>query len=548
MTWWNSLDPAAVTVDPGGRATVRLRVRNTGDTVEEYRLGVVGAPAGWTRVEPEVLRLYPGSEGTAEISFAPPRSPDAPAGPAPYGIRVEPREQPETRDVVEGQVTVAPFSEVRAELLPPTLVGRFRGRASVAVDNLGNTPLTATLSFRDDADRLIFDVSPTAVQVAPGRAVFAKATVRPQRVRWTGDAQAHPFTLAVRRSGDERAHELPGSFDQRPVLPRALLALGSVVAALCVASAVIWFSYAPKFDGSARENRAGAAPAAAPQGGEKAKLADAPPPAKDKAGDGGEGGDGGGDDGGGGGGGEDLGTGGSGGGGGGGDKGSSTGGGSSHAGGGDKEPARKAGGGSGHRPRSGPPWRRGYKSDVVVEYAQRRLAALGSRNPCTLTGDWTPGVIDTNTEAKLICYQKAVVRTGRSSGHNTAQIFRTDPQGTLGRATLTSLWAQGIRASDVRRGADNWQVVQLQAAFWWASQAGISDRDLDRDRAYAEHGVAYFKHGGHPPTTARYSSNTAAHIKEYQVSVGLPATGVADSATLQALVGGSVNKPGVAGR
>ncbi|MEU6996492.1 peptidoglycan-binding domain-containing protein [Streptomyces sp. NPDC046465] len=540
MTWWNSLDPAAVTVDPGGRATVRLRIRNTGDTVEEYRLGVVGTAAGWSRVEPEILRLYPGSEGTAEVSFAPPRSPDVQAGPTPFGIRVEPREQPESRDVVEGQVTVTPFSEVRAELLPPTVVGRFRGRAAVAVDNLGNTPLTATIGFRDDADRLIFDVTPTAIQAAPGRAVFAKATVRPQRVRWTGPAQAHPFTVAVRRSGDEQAHELPGSFDQRPVLPRALLALGSVVAALCVASAVIWFSYAPKFNGSARENQADAAPAAVPQGGEKAKLSDAPPPPKGKA-DGGGSGGGGADTGSGGG----SGSGGSGG--GGGDEGGSTGGSSGGGGGGGGGDRAKSGGG-GERPRSGPPWRRGYRSDVVVEYAQRRLAALGSRNPCNLTGDWTPGVIDSNTEAKLICYQKAVVRTGRSSGHNSAQIFETDPQGTLGRATLTSLWAQGIRADDVRSGADSWEVVQLQAAFWWASQAGISDKDLDRDRDYAEHGVSYFKHGGKPPTTARYNSNTAAHIKEYQVSVGLPATGVADSATLQALVGGSVNNPGVAGR
>ncbi|MEU7649513.1 peptidoglycan-binding domain-containing protein [Streptomyces huasconensis] len=542
MTWWNSLDPAAVTVDPGGRATVRLRVRNTGDTVEEYRLGVVGAPAGWSRVEPEVLRLYPGSEGTAEISFAPPRSPDAAAGPTPFGIRVEPRENPQARDVVEGQVTVTPFSEIRAELLPPTLVGRFRGRASVAVDNLGNAPLTASLTARADADRLTFEILPTSVQVAPGRAAFVKMTVRPQQVLWTGGAQAHPLTVSVRRSGDDTAHELPGSFDQRSVLPRWLLAFGSVLAALAIACVVLWFSFAPKLTGSARENQAAPAPDAVVQGGEKKKLVDAPGPPKDKKIS---------DDvtGGGGGGGAELP--------GGGDKGGSGGssGGSSDGGGGgggsgsgaeraDEPRAPRAGGGT----KAGPPWKRGYKADVVVEYAQHRLAALGSKNPCTLTGRVTPGVIDANTEASLICYQEAVVRTGENSGHNTAQIFATDDKGTLGRATLTSLWAQGIRPDDVRSGADSWEVVQLQAAFWWASQAGISDDDLNRDRAYAEHGVAYFANGRSAPTTARYSGNTAAHIKEYQGAVGLPRTGVADSATLRAMVGGSVKNPGVVGR
>ncbi|MCZ0978399.1 hypothetical protein O1L60_01625 [Streptomyces diastatochromogenes] len=124
---WTSLDPADGTVEPGARTSARLRVRNTGDTVEEYRLSLVGKPSGWSRVEPDVLRLYPGSEGTAEITFAPPRSSDVEAGPLAYGVRVDPRENPAGRDVVEGRLTVAPFSETRAELLPPALVGRFRG-------------------------------------------------------------------------------------------------------------------------------------------------------------------------------------------------------------------------------------------------------------------------------------------------------------------------------------------------------------------------------------------------------------------------------------
>ncbi|NDZ98427.1 DUF3426 domain-containing protein, partial [Streptomyces sp. SID10116] len=46
---WTSLEPTATTVEPGSTASVRLRVRNTGDTVEEYRLQVVGAAAGWAR-------------------------------------------------------------------------------------------------------------------------------------------------------------------------------------------------------------------------------------------------------------------------------------------------------------------------------------------------------------------------------------------------------------------------------------------------------------------------------------------------------------------
>ncbi|MET7652917.1 hydrolase, partial [Streptomyces sp. NPDC005859] len=51
MSLWTSLEPASVTVDPGSRATVRLRVRNTGDVVDEYRFEPVGPIAPWTTVE-----------------------------------------------------------------------------------------------------------------------------------------------------------------------------------------------------------------------------------------------------------------------------------------------------------------------------------------------------------------------------------------------------------------------------------------------------------------------------------------------------------------
>ncbi|MGW2860640.1 peptidoglycan-binding protein [Streptomyces sp. NPDC001205] len=524
MTMWTSLDPAAVAVDPGGRATARLRVRNTGDTVEEFRLSIVGAPAGWARVEPDTLRLYPGSEGTAEISFAPPRTPDALAGPAPYGIRVEPREHPDLRDVLEGQVTVAPFSEVRAELLPPSLVGRFRARASVAVDNLGNTPLTASLTLRDEGNRLTYDMAPNSVQVAPGRAAFAKLNVRPQRVRWTGTAEHHRLTVVVRRSGDDTGLDLGGTFDQRPVLPRWLLVTGSALVTAAVAFAVLWLGFQPKVTTASGELQAGPSAQPVPQGAESplppapSSAPPAAPPAQNPPGGSGGGAGGGG--------------------GGGGDNAAPDGGPPvvpppPHA-----PPPPKA------NAKSGPPWQMGYKPDDIVEFAQYRLATLGNSNPCQLKPGWTAGVIDQLTDTSLRCYQEHVMRDRNSS----RELTRTDPYGTLGRATLTSLWAQGIRPDDVKSGAKNYQVTQLNAAFWWASQAAISNDDLNRDRGFAQTGIAYFKSGQKSSQPMVSDSSLKDKITQYQGQVGLPKTGVADGATIGKLVGGSVNGPGKPGR
>ncbi|MFI6683096.1 hydrolase [Streptomyces sp. NPDC050485] len=524
MTMWTSLDPAAVAVDPGGRATARLRVRNTGDTVEEYRLSVVGTPAGWARVEPDTLRLYPGSEGTAEISFAPPRSPDALAGPAPYGIRVEPREHPELRDVLEGQVTVAPFTEVRAELLPPSLVGRFRGRAAVAVDNLGNTPLTASLTVRDEANRLTYEMAPNSVQVAPGRAAFAKVIIRPQQVRWTGTAEQHRLTLAVRRSGDDKGLELGGTFDQRPVLPRWLLATGSLLVAAAVAFAVMWLGFQPKVTTATGETQAaGASAQPVPQGAESplpaapSAPASPPPGAQNPAGGGGAGGGGAG--------------------GGGGDNSSAPGDGPPVI-----PPAPKQAPPPKANAKSGPSWQMGYRPDDIVTFAQYRLATLN--NVCSLQPGWTEGVIDKLTDTSLRCYQQHVMRDQKSS----RELTKTDPEGTLGRATLASLWAQGIKPDDVKSGAKNYQVTKLAASFWWASQVPISNDDLKLDRWYAKTGIDYFKNGQKSGQVAVSDDTIKGWIKQYQQEVGLPASGTADAATLGKLIGGSVNGPGKPGR
>ncbi|MET8683202.1 hydrogenase expression protein [Streptomyces sp. NPDC004732] len=252
---WTSLEPASTTVEPGATASVRLRVRNTGDTVEEYRLQVVGAAAGWTRVQPDVLRLYPGAEGTAQVEFAPPRTSDALAGPTPFGVRVQPRETPHTVDVAEGQVTVGPFAELRTELLPLIVRGRLRAKASVAVDNLGNQQLTASFSGRENGEELEVESEPGSVQVAPGRAGFADLSIKPGAVSWVGGTRKHPFTVSVLRAGVPEPVELRGTYVQPSVIPRWAMAVFSVLFALGLAFAVMWFQHKPSMSTQAREKQ-----------------------------------------------------------------------------------------------------------------------------------------------------------------------------------------------------------------------------------------------------------------------------------------------------
>jgi hypothetical protein len=262
---WTSLEPASATVDPGSSTRVRLRVRNTGDVVDEYRFEPVGDVAPWTTVEPQSLRLYPGTTGTVELTFAPPRTPDAVAGPNPYAVRITPTEHPDAVTVPEGNLTITAFTEVRAELVPPTVKGRFRGRPRLAVDNLGNTKVTASVAGSDTGDHLSYEIRPSNVQIEPGRAAFVEATLKPKRIIWFGAKEERPYQLAVRRSGVDPT-PVEGTYVQRGFLPRWLATFLGIFVAVAVAFVMIWIAYKPQVRTSATEQtqQAGAALAPSP--------------------------------------------------------------------------------------------------------------------------------------------------------------------------------------------------------------------------------------------------------------------------------------------
>ncbi|MFJ9630133.1 RICIN domain-containing protein [Streptomyces sp. NPDC101175] len=294
MTTFALLEPASAAVDPGSSAVATLRLRNDGDTVEEYRLSVVGDPAEWTRVAPDTLRLYPGDEGSAEVVFTPPRSAGTTAGTVRFGVLVHPRENPELSNVAEGVLTVSAFGEMRAELLPVTVRGRLSGRPRVAVDNLGNSALSTGISGKDDEDVLTFRPVPELVRVAQGRTRLARVRIRPSGVKLFGRPERYPFALTVTPAaeGDAPAGppafpgaagavppaQLRGTFIRVALFPKWLLVLLGLLLAAAGVFAALWFVPRPSLVSNAVvRQQSAAAPAAAAL--PAAPASQAPPPA-----------------------------------------------------------------------------------------------------------------------------------------------------------------------------------------------------------------------------------------------------------------------------
>src|SRR6187549_3021738 len=83
------LDGKVLAVNPGEETTASIRVRNIGQVVDQFTLSVLGDAQPWSTIVPPSLSLFPGAEGSATITFRPPKNAEIPAGPLPFGIRVD---------------------------------------------------------------------------------------------------------------------------------------------------------------------------------------------------------------------------------------------------------------------------------------------------------------------------------------------------------------------------------------------------------------------------------------------------------------------------
>ncbi|BCJ63911.1 hypothetical protein [Polymorphospora rubra] len=230
-----------VTVDPGGETGCTVRVRNTASVVDQFTLDVVGDAAEWARVEPATMNLLPGTEEEARVTFAPPRAASVPAGSVDFGVRVRCHEDPDGSVVEEGVVTVRPFVELAAELVPRTSRARGTGRHQLVVDNTGNTDTTVEI-LPSDPDRLLnFRVQPAAPVLRPGTATFVKLRVRPRRRFLLGPDRNLPFQVAVARP-DTEPIVCDGTLVQRAVLPAWSPRVVLVAVAVVVALVGLWFA------------------------------------------------------------------------------------------------------------------------------------------------------------------------------------------------------------------------------------------------------------------------------------------------------------------
>jgi type II secretory pathway pseudopilin PulG len=248
-----SLSQLAVSVEPGQQATCEIKVRNTGQVVDEFTIDVVGVAEGWTEAEPAVLRLFPGAEDTARITFKPPRVHSVPAGPHPFGVRVISKEDGPGSTVEEGVVDVGKFVDVATELVPKTSRGRRRGYHDLAIDNRGNGRLEGEVTVVDPDGLLKYEVVPPVISGDPGTATFLKVRLKPKKTFWRGPNKTIPFQTVLTAEGLEPAYA-DGAYVQESLIPPWLIKALLALLALLILLVILWYTlFKPVVNSAAKD-------------------------------------------------------------------------------------------------------------------------------------------------------------------------------------------------------------------------------------------------------------------------------------------------------
>lgn len=240
MTTVATLDPSVLMLPPGGEARCTLTIHNRGEIVEGYHLEVLGEAAGWARVEPASLRVYPGREGTATITFRMPPSVRPVATDIPFAIRVLPVERPADVVVPESVLRIGSLVNVSGELLPENSRTRRTATHEIAIDNLGNTPVRVELGASDADGELDFRLRPDDVVIPPGQAAIAQVRLRHRKTQWRGTPTPRRFQVNV-LSPDAPPVVLAGTSVREPIVGPWLFKAAAALLVLALMLAGIWF-------------------------------------------------------------------------------------------------------------------------------------------------------------------------------------------------------------------------------------------------------------------------------------------------------------------
>ena len=159
-------------VTPGQAERVPMTVRNVSGIVESFSLTPIGPAAPWVEVLPTEVSLFPGDEGTATITFRPPRVPGVVAGEYVVAIRALSQVMRDSASTDELLVTVAPYYQASSDIARSTFTVRTKAETQLEIVNRGNATVVYHVSAVDPEGYMKVELEEDKVSLAPGETAW----------------------------------------------------------------------------------------------------------------------------------------------------------------------------------------------------------------------------------------------------------------------------------------------------------------------------------------------------------------------------------------
>ncbi|MBZ0281953.1 MAG: FHA domain-containing protein [Anaerolineae bacterium] len=203
---------------PGAHMAAELAITNTSETPQRYRIEASGMPAEWIRIDRSELHVDPKDTAPVLVNFRPIRRSDSRPGNYTVVLKVSLKDNPEAKLEASLVVRILPFNGFGMALENRRVHSGDRFR--LHVHNQGSANLPLTVSGRDSANALRYNILAPQVSLAPGQRLVIQGEIKPTKPALFGKPRIHPFDLQVR--SNDAAHFLAvvrGQFIEKPMLP-----------------------------------------------------------------------------------------------------------------------------------------------------------------------------------------------------------------------------------------------------------------------------------------------------------------------------------------
>lgn len=222
-----------LTVAPGGRAALPIKITNEGRIVDHYKLSVTGVPNTWVTLPRGNIELFPRDSKTVTLDFHPPISTRTAAGIHPIDIAIF-NEKGEIVAQERAELEVTPFDRLVLTALPNPLQSRSGGTIALNIENQGNARTDYRLDVTEPSNSLEITVEPRTAQVAPQQTRENFIHIRPYKRIWIGQSKRHNLNVTVSTSQQSFFPETPLVYNQLNILPMWLPILAGMLCCVLV--------------------------------------------------------------------------------------------------------------------------------------------------------------------------------------------------------------------------------------------------------------------------------------------------------------------------